>query len=478
MTQNLDQLRSKLKHTKHHIRLLENEAVFLDYFESKKEFEFAVDRFFDLDDDELAALYYLGYPLQGRLFFDHEILTKIKQLIPEFLLSLLKIGNSVLFTLYQYQIEEVHEEVEISYQNVLKVSENIFYIWKQISEIEGSSLPEEEKIQLLSELPSVLEFNEHHYDFLGCFQLNLMSQLLYLSLRGVKTGAVNAGLYPDSMKRRLLEEIVGFLALPMIFAEQTEDIDSDFESMMNSLKLKIQNSGFITNVHKALTNSIEYPSLSETVSATHQSDMHEYVFQRNGDVWNIRYQDEFYLFPHMKGFEYIHDILYHFPKPVSPEALTGVVNLSHQFDEGIIVSEVEMDSIHEAEDRESAHHVSQDYSLTSDKKQYKQMQSQVRELMTELEHLSPEDSKHSELVDEINQLNKSISSYYNLYGDPRPSYGGAEQARQSVTKAISRAKKEIAIYMPNLHSHLKNNLKGGYEFRYTLEAHKAPDWLL
>jgi hypothetical protein len=55
---------------------------------------------------------------------------------------------------------------------------------------------------------------------------------------------------------------------------------------------------------------------------------------------------------------------------------------------------------------------------------------------------------------------------------------GLTPHRGSVTKAIARAKKEIAISMPNLHTHLKKYLKGGYEFRYMIKETEAPPWLL
>lgn len=474
----LKTLRAKLKHSKHHVRNLVSNDQFSNFYESEKVFKDTVNDFFDLDDNEMLALWLLGYPIRGALFFDHHLLTRTIQLIPEFLLSLLKLGNSTLFTIYEYQTEVIHEGVDFNYKNIRAISENVFYIWKQIGEIETSDQSEDEKLDQLQDLNSVLGFEKPCYDFLSCFQMNVVSQQFYLRLRGVQQG-VEPGLvkFNDSDKRRLLEEIVGFLAMPLVFAEEDITEAPDIDSVLISLAKRLRETGFITNVHSALRRAIVYPSISESMQSTEQLQASQYVFQRIGDVWNIKYGVEYSQFKHIKGFDYIHKILSHFPNSVTPEVLSGIA-INSQIEEGVILSQDEMDSIKEAEDRDSVHYASQDYTLASDKKQHNLMKAQVRVLMAELEDISPDDPKHGKLVEKINQLNKAISNYYNVHGEPRPQYEAKEKARSPVTKAIGRAKQEIAVSMPELHSHLKKHLKGGYEFYYSIKETEAPSWQL
>ena len=121
-------LRASIKQTKHMMTHLKDEALFNDYFHDEKALKDAVDQFFDLDDIEIIALYNLGYPFRGEIFFDESIIPKIIQLIREFLLSKLKQGNAFLFTVFKFQTTHPHENVKIESSNLRRISENIFYI--------------------------------------------------------------------------------------------------------------------------------------------------------------------------------------------------------------------------------------------------------------------------------------------------------------------------------------------------------------
>jgi len=468
-------LRSKLKHSKHHIRLLVSDDLFSTYFESRRAFDDAVDNFFNLDDEEMVALHYLGYPLRGSLFFDHKLLTQINQLLPEFLLSLLKMGNSILFTIYQYQTEVAHQGVEINTKNIRDISENLFYIWKRIGEIETSDLVEKEKLAQLAKLGSVLNFDEVRYDFLSCFQMNVISQQFYLSLRGVpivdEHGLV---MFDDGSKRRLLEEIVGFLAMPLVFAERDLNGEDDVNSVMDDLARRVREAGFITNVNSALNQSIVYPSIADTVTSTMQLRSSEYVFQRIGDVWNIKFENEQTQLTNLVGLYYIHQLLISPQEYIRSDVLVSPAEHSMDKPSGLIVEAEEIDQDREAPDDLYNQLATNDSEIRESKSAYK---SGIDALRDELQKIDKDSPRYKLKLNELVQLRKSYSKSYNIRGEERPQSTN-EQARQSVRKAIKHVLSKLELETPALHDHLDKYMSTGIECTYNPPDNKLISWLL
>ncbi len=320
-------LRASLKQAKHMMTHLKGEPPFNDYFHDEKELKEAVDQFFDLDDSEVIALYNLGYPFRGEMFFDESIIPRIIQLIPEFLLSILKQGNSFLFTVFKFQITHPHKDVKIESSNLRRISENIFYIWQNIAELELMEAGEK-KLDALSQLSSIIQFDKLYYDVLACFQMNLMSQFQYLDAMKVKVQSGDSPkIYPDTDKRKLLTQIVGYLALPIEMAEHIE-VSDDVTDYQSLLLQQLREAGFIKNIHTAFEQQSPKPTLANSIKQVQALQEGQYVFQRIGDVWNMKYGAEYNQFNHMKGFEYIYEVISHFPNPISPEVLSGVSNVS------------------------------------------------------------------------------------------------------------------------------------------------------
>lgn len=471
----LKTLRSKLKHSKHHIRLLVSDDQFSTYFESRKAFDDAVDNFFNLDDEEMVALHYLGYPLRGALFFDHQLLTRVNQLLPEFLLSLLAIGNSILFTIYQYQTGVAHQDVEINTKNIRNISENVFYIWKQIGEIETSELVEKEKLAQLAKLGSVLNFDKVRYDFLSCFQMNVISQQFYLSLRGVpiidEYGLI---LFDDGNKRRLLEEIVGYLAMPLVFAEEDLKGEGDFNSVMEDLARRVREAGFITNVNSALNQSIGYPSIADTVTSTIQLRSSEHVFQRIGDVWNIKYESEQTQLNNLVGLYYIHQLLISPQEYISSDVLVSPAEHSMNKPSGLIINKEEIN-----QDREIPQDISN--QIASSASEIRETQSAYKSgidaLRDELQKIDKESPLYKSKLDELVQLRKSYSSSYSIRGVERPQ-SSSEQARQSVRKAIKHVLDRLERETPSLSNHLSLYITTGFECTYNPPDDELISWLL
>ena len=151
----LSEARSQFEHTKHHLETLVSDPVFINYFRSRSEFQEALSAFFNISDDDLQRLYYLGYPLNGQIFFNHIVLVRIVQLLPELLLSVLREGVSRLITLYQYQDDEITGPVPIDYSHLRQISETIFFIWRKLGEIEVGDIPASEKTAADEEVESV-----------------------------------------------------------------------------------------------------------------------------------------------------------------------------------------------------------------------------------------------------------------------------------------------------------------------------------
>ncbi|MBC8192620.1 MAG: hypothetical protein ISS12_07130 [Candidatus Marinimicrobia bacterium] len=256
-------LRAKLRHTQHYIHYhLPKEPVFGQYYSDITKYKNDVVKFFDLSDEEIASLAYLNYPISSRVLFDHELLTKVIQQIPEFLLSLMQEGNSFLFTLYNFHTIEPHPNVKIEYSMIRELSENIFFIWNQISDIEISVATEEEKLIQLSRLPNAVEFDKLYYDLLGCFQMNLMSQVWYLESRGASINLrQNVTSYQDSAKGLVLSEVVGFLALPYRSAYETSVEVWDITSIRNNIIENLRNAKFIESIYEAFKHKTTLPEI-------------------------------------------------------------------------------------------------------------------------------------------------------------------------------------------------------------------------
>ena len=249
----LSEARSQFEHTKHHLETLVSDPVFINYFRSRSEFQEALSAFFNISDDDLQRLYYLGYPLNGQIFFNHIVLVRIVQLLPELLLSVLREGVSRLITLYQYQDDEITGPVPIDYSHLRQISETIFFIWRKLGEIEVGGANIDVKLQDLEGVVDSLHFSAVHYDLLGCFQINFLSQLLYIQSTKILDTKRSASMVPrNSRKRKLLTEIVGYLAMPVRGADSVTLTVESLENFDEHLYNYLLGHQFISGVSNAL----------------------------------------------------------------------------------------------------------------------------------------------------------------------------------------------------------------------------------
>ena len=465
----LKQLDQKFKHSRHMMRYLENAHGFGKYFESVTKFNSAADKFFTVSEEELAALSMLAYPINGRIFFEHEVLTRIVQYLPEFMLSLIKEGNSLLFTIFQFQTNRPHENVSIEFSKIREISENVFYIWKAISDIEVSDLDEKEKEAKLSALSTTLNFNQLHYDLMGCFQMNLMSQLMYLDARGIKLDlGDNPIVYPDEEKRELMCEIVGYLALPIKIGDQLDLNDENLYDLQNIIHRKIKEAGFIQNVYTAFENRSGLPKLTAGTQKIERLAGIDSMFQLNGDFWEIKYEGETTHLKESKGLGYIHRLIENASQSIRADVLVTTGN-NYEIADGLVL----LDQEYEKRDHEYS-----EVREIGPQADYEVYKSALSELEENLDSYPIDSDEYSETDQRIKKLKKQISKTFNIRGEERPIADGGDRARQAVTKAIKRDIKRIFDNLPNLGEHLDKNLTTGFECHYDPPPNQLPDWQL
>jgi len=246
-------IRSKFNRSKHFTAYLPDKDVFRSYFEGQ-DFKDAVVEFFNLSDDDLLSLYFLNYPVRGQLFFEQEIVAKIVQDLPEFFLSVLRVGISKLITLSGLQRENILEPILFHESKLAEISEAIFNGWKQIGEIEVSKIPDKEKLVKLAGIPTTLQINHYYYDLLGCLQLNYDSQILYIESRGARLKDKSTFFIPpDRTKRELLTLVTGYLAMPIAFAEEILATETDILRIWKRLDEQLKEANFLGGIFPLLS---------------------------------------------------------------------------------------------------------------------------------------------------------------------------------------------------------------------------------
>ena len=479
----LEELELKFKHSRHLMRYLESSPEFGNYFKSAEEFNSMADKFFNVTREELAALSMLGYPINGRIFFDHEILARIIQILPQFMLSLIKEGNSLLFTIFQFQTIRPHRDIIIEPSNIRQISENIFYIWKAISDIETSDILEDEKKAQLSQLPPILRFKQLHYDLMACFQMNLMSQFMYMDARGINIETNdNPTVYPDREKRELMCEVVGYLALPIKIGDQILLDDGGLFDLRATLHKKINEAGFIQNVYTAIEKRAVLPQLASGIQKMEQIDGIESLFQLNGDFWEIKYAGETAHINNSKGLQYIQMLIAKATEPIRADVLVTAKDKPEVAD-GLIIPEDEYKSIKQGRDSEESYETrTQDYAneVRDSKPQadYQVYRGALSSLEAELDSYPIDSDEYFDTETRIKDLKKVISKTFNVRGEERPSFDDGDKARQAVFKAVDRAKDKILDYMPELHAHLDKYLVTGYKCIYDPPPSELPEWQL
>ena len=340
----------------------------------------------------------------------------------------------------------------------------------------------EKKRDALSQLSSLVQFDKLYYDVLACFQMNLMSQFQYLDAMKVKVQSGDSPkIYPDTDRRKLLTQIVGYLALPIEMAELIE-VSDDVTDYQSLLLQQLREAGFIKNIHTAFEQQSPKPTLADSIKQVQALQEGEYVFQRIGSVWNIKFGPEIGQFKNLKGFNYIHEVLKLYPDSIRPFDLdAGKYKATPE--EGIVVGQDEMKSIaaskkdEDPEERDVTPRKKSD-SPNTELAQAKEIKRQIRTMQQSLDLIAEDSPQYFSKKRQLDDVQKFYNNNYTYTGRERMDDKNPDRARTAVTKAITRAKRELQYVMPEFFAHLDRHFKTGSDIQYSIQEDSVPDWLL
>jgi len=204
----------ELLHTcKRHISQIP-EAVITNYMTLDK-FEVATNKFFDIPDQDLETLFETKYPFHIKAFFVEDNFRLIREIIPEFIVSIITLGTDWLITLVQTKQYRKSEVVEPAPDKDI-LSDTSALLLTIINHVNRLIVDKEENEKLIKETNKLLNLyqpNDFHYDIRGCFQLIFNVITLYADqCDGVRTNTLKGfKIFPkgDDDKVDILKGLVG-----------------------------------------------------------------------------------------------------------------------------------------------------------------------------------------------------------------------------------------------------------------------------
>ena len=196
-------------------------------------------------------------------------------------------------------------------------------------------------------------------------------------------------------------------------------------------------------------------------------DESDYIFQSEGNIWKIVYNDKSTLLSHLDGFNYIKYLLQHAGESVE------VVNLKDI--SGIVIDNGRYgraDSYNENIIPKENKRVKKSFSASK----RLQIEEAFAEMEAELKELHPGSDEYYDLEENIQKYKKLMSKDYNHRGEERKLVDSAEKARTSVKKAIERACVRIEKEIPELGKFLRLSIRTGIACQYIPPPDNPPDW--
>ncbi|MBU2491116.1 MAG: hypothetical protein KJ571_00720 [Bacteroidetes bacterium] len=253
-----------------------------------------------------------------------------------------------------------------------------------------------------------------------------------------KSNLEKAGYYIQIYKKYFKEKIMygnepfPGEALDWVIAVNPYKKEEDIKRLIHGLKLaglESNESGksFYDKVGNNVGNNLEINSAN--------------IFRKNGNLWQITFNNLFIQLPEVKGFIDISKLIVNADKEIHCSDLMGNVI---SFDEGI---------------------------EAIDEKAKRKYQSKIRDLQSELREAEEmNDIGRSEVIsEELNQIIEHLSKSTGLKGKSRKLYDPSEKARSAVTLRIKSAIRKIETVHPSLAKHFQNNIKTGTYCIYSPE---------
>jgi len=213
MSADIKILRENIHDCKRHLSQIP-ESVITQYI-SVKEFQESATHFFNPSDRDLNELLKVNYPLQVKSLFVERNFRIIREIIPEFIVSIITLGSDWLITLAQTK-QYRKSEVVVPAPNKDILSDTSTLLLTIINHVNRLIVDKEENEKLIKETNKLLNLyqpKDFHYDIRGCFQLIFNVITLYADqCDGVRTNTLKGfKIFPkgDDDKVDILKGLVG-----------------------------------------------------------------------------------------------------------------------------------------------------------------------------------------------------------------------------------------------------------------------------
>jgi hypothetical protein len=199
----------EFKTLKNHCSILDPDII-KDYFPDG-EFDTALNKFFDVEVRDVESFYALDYPFQGEIVFDENKFVELVDVIPEFIVSLIKIGMPFIVSLHKYQRSRKTELVLLSLPNLVESSKIVYHSWNLLGDLlkQGDSERQTSIVELESKLGQLVR-TKPHYDLLGTLQ-NVYNSIVLMAISEdiLDKGIFDLFIHPDKEKRASLYSLAG-----------------------------------------------------------------------------------------------------------------------------------------------------------------------------------------------------------------------------------------------------------------------------
>jgi hypothetical protein len=195
------------------------------------------------------------------------------------------------------------------------------------------------------------------------------------------------------------------------------------------------------------------------------------VFRRDGDYWTITHGDISFRLKHIRGLDYIAQLL---KKPNSEFHVLDLIPHAQWSP----ASRTAADNIARGESPLQTRPTAADALLDSQAREaYKHRLAELREELEEAQAFN-DLGRADKAQQEIDFLSAELSRGFGLGGRERNAPSSAERARVNVTKGIKAALAKIAEHSPHLEHYLASTIKTGVFCSYTPPPFNPISWEL
>ncbi|MBC8551255.1 MAG: sigma-54-dependent Fis family transcriptional regulator [Candidatus Brocadiales bacterium] len=213
LTQKLSQEFDTCREHTYHIK----DDIIVEYYEDISQFKNDRDLFFSAKPEKIEQFYSLEYPFKGHEVFDEKKFMNLVDIVPEFIVSLIKKRMESVLTLPKYQNVRRFEPVMLSLNNMREASQIVYHSWNLLLEIYTSrSDSNYDKLKSLRSLLELLQTGRPQYDILGLLQ-NIYNSIIIMgnSIGFEGFDQFKPVIHQDPIKREALYSIAGRELLPL-----------------------------------------------------------------------------------------------------------------------------------------------------------------------------------------------------------------------------------------------------------------------